>query len=79
MSVEFILDGPGTSLFHTIDTLNRMPEPDDVVYLDAVDYKVERIELYLEDDEYTNPKSGQVAPWAISKQLYKIYLSVVAP
>ena len=77
MAVQFVLESTGASLFHSIDVLRRIPEADDHVYLYAVGYKVERVETYLEDDAVTNPLSGQVAPWGLSKQLYKVHLSVL--
>jgi len=77
MAVQFVLESTGVSLFTQIDSLSRIPEADDHVYLYAVGYKVEKVETYLEDDAVTNPLSGQVAPWALSKQLYKIHLSVL--
>jgi hypothetical protein len=75
MSVQFYLEGDG-ELFALIERLDRIPEVDDIVYLYDVSYKVELIETYLEDDDVVN-RLGGIAPWALSKELYKIYLSEV--
>ena len=77
-SVELVLEGTEESLFHTIDNLTRLPEVDDEVYLDGVGYKVEKIVTHLANSEQVNsPISGQIAPWALSQELYKLHLSLL--
>jgi len=78
MTVQFVAEDTEDPLFHAIDNLERIPEPGDFVYLLTTKYKVERVELSLEDDELVNPVSGQVSPWGLSRQEYKILLSVPA-
>jgi len=78
MAVCFLAEGTEDLLFPKVDVLRRVPGVDEAVYLNGTEYKVERVATYLADDDVTNPLSGQVAPWGLSRQDYKIYLSVPA-
>lgn len=75
--IEFVLEGTGESLFHNVTGLYRVPQMDEYVHLGNLAYKVERVETYYEDNREVNPHSGRVAPWALSKEICKITLSVV--
>ena len=77
MSFELVLEGTGGALFHSIDNLLRHPAVGETVFLYDVEYKVEKVETYLEDVEEVNPHSGQVAVWSLTRQDYKVYLSEV--
>ena len=78
MAVCFLAEGTEDLLFPKVDVLRRIPEVDEAVYLNDTEYKVEKIVTDLADDAVINPLSGQVAPWGLSRQDYKIYLSVPA-
>ena len=75
--VEFVLDSNGASLYHICETMVRVPHADEFVYLSDTGYKVESVEVHLEDVEDVNPVSGQVAPWHLTKELYIVRLSVL--
>jgi len=74
--IQFYLDGTETTIFHECAGLEAAPREGDVIYLNAVGYKVESSTLYLTDQEYTNPESG-VDEWAMSEVRYKVYMSVL--
>jgi len=75
-NVEFVAEGTGDTLFH-ICNLYTMPVVDQFVHLNGTEYKVEKVEVYLADDDWVEPVSGYTARWRISEQRNVVTLSVV--
>jgi hypothetical protein len=76
--IQFLLEGAETPLFHELEGTSHDIKEGDVIYLNDVGYKVERLILYLYDNDYSNPVSGS-DEWAMAEELYKVYLSEITP
>lgn len=77
MNIKFIDESTGNDLFEVYSKLFRIPNLDETIFLSNVEYKVEKIETYLDDEGETNPVGGQESVWALSQETYKVYLSEV--
>ena len=77
MYIQFIDEVSGDDLFALCPKLLRIPVESETIFLSNVEYKVEKVETYLDDEGETNPVSGQESVWALSQETYKVYLSEV--
>ena len=74
--VQFLMEGTEDEVFHEMAGPAYTIVEDDIINLNDVAYKVEDVQLYLYDMNYTNPTSG-VDQWSMDYELYKVYLTVV--
>jgi len=74
--VNFFLDDTGEELFHELDGTEFRIREGDTIFLNDVEYKVEKSTLYLYDNNYTNPISG-IDEWAMKEEYCKIEVSLV--